>query len=162
LTRMLKFRIIFLIILIVIGAFTYYHETTTQQSAQARAEEYAVSSWNGDYTLLAQLISGEARAESHLGQVGVAAVILNRTQNPKFPATISGVIFQPGAFESVSNGQIWASYPSRSNFEAAREALNGWDPTYGSLYFWNPYKQVSPWIWTRRITTQIGRHVFGK
>ncbi|MCR4431453.1 MAG: cell wall hydrolase [Tepidanaerobacteraceae bacterium] len=129
---------------------------------QARTEDYAVSSWNGDYMLLARLVSGEARGEPFPGQVGVAAVILNRAKHPKFPPTVAGVIFQPGAFESVSNGQIWASYPSRSNFNAAREALNGWDPTYGSLYFWNPYKWVSPWVWTRRVMTQIGRHVFGK
>jgi len=162
LTRLSKLKIIFLIILITLGIFTYYHKNSMEQSVQAKAEDYAVSSWNGNYMLLARLVSGEARGEPYMGQVGVAAVILNRTQNPKFPPTVSGVIFQPGAFESVRNGQIWAAYPSRSNFDAAREALNGWDPTYGSLYFWNPYKRVSPWIWTRRVMTQIGRHVFGR
>ncbi|WP_422444587.1 cell wall hydrolase [Thermoanaerobacterium sp. DL9XJH110] len=129
---------------------------------QSLANNYAVSARGGDYVLLARLVSGEARGEPYVGQVGVAAVILNRVRHPRFPGSVPGVIFQPGAFESVRNGQIWAKYPSRSNFNAARDAINGWDPTYGSLYFWNPYKRVSPWIWTRRIITRIGRHVFGR
>ncbi len=133
-----------------------------QQRAQAYGRSYAISARSGDHMLLARLVSGESSGEPYLGQVGVASVILNRAKHPRFPNSVAGVIYQPGAFESVSNGQIWASYPSRSNFNAARQALNGWDPTYGSLYFWNPYKKVSSWIWTRKIITQIGRHMFGK
>lgn len=161
-TRAYKFILVLLVILITLGIFASYNKNIATHTSKTKVEDYAVSSWNGDYMLLARLVSGEARGEPYLGQVGVAAVILNRAKHPKFPSTVAGVIFQPGAFESVSNGQIWASYPSRSNFNAAREALNGWDPTYGSLYFWNPYKWVNPWIWTRRVMTQIGRHVFGK
>lgn len=130
--------------------------------AHAKAKNYAVSSWEGDYTLLARLVAGEAEGEPYLGQVGVAAVIINRTKHPKFPTTIADVIYQPGAFESVSNGLIWSRYPSRNNFDAARQAMSGWDPTYGSVFFWNPYKPVSPWIWSRSIVTRIGRHVFAK
>jgi N-acetylmuramoyl-L-alanine amidase len=133
-----------------------------QQRAQAYERSYAISARGGDHMLLARLVSGESRGEPYLGQVGVASVILNRARHPRFPNSVAGVIYQPGAFESVRNGQIWASYPSRSNLNAARQALDGWDPTYGCLYFWNPYKRVSSWIWTRRIITQIGKHVFGK
>lgn len=112
-----------------------------------------------NYTLLARLINGEARGEPFVGQVAVGAVILNRSQHPRFPRTVSGVVFQPGAFESVSRGQIWAPMKS-SSYKAARAALSGWDPSGGAIYFWNPYKPVNRWIWTRRIITRIGKHVF--
>jgi len=133
-----------------------------QNRAQAENIGYAVSARGADYLLLSRLISGEAGGEPYIGQVGVGAVILNRVKSPKFPGTVAGVIYQPGAFESVRNGQLWVQYPSRANFNAARDSINGWDPTYGSLFFWNPYKKVHPWIWTRRIITQLGNHVFGK
>lgn len=109
--------------------------------------------------LLARVIMGEAADEPLIGKVAVGAVILNRTTHPEFPRTIAGVIFQPGAFESVSNGQIWRALSDEALL-AAQLALNGWDPTYGAIFFWNPAKPVSPWIWTRTIVTQIGRHVF--
>lgn len=115
-----------------------------------------------DLTLLARLVSGEARGEPYSGKVAVAAVILNRMESPEFPNTLSGVIYQPLAFESVSNGQIWRGPLSSEFFEAARDALNGWDPTYGSLYFWNPSKPVTPWIWRLNIVRQIGNHVFAR
>lgn len=111
--------------------------------------------------LLAQAVSAEARGETYKGQVAVAAVILNRVRHGSFPDTMAGVIYQPGAFESVSNGSIYRQ-PSAENLRAARDALNGWDPTNGSIYFWNPAKPVNPWVWSRRITTQIGRHVFAR
>lgn len=133
--------------------------------ARAAAQTpYAASrgvSRNDDLGLLARVVFGEAEGEPFTGQVAVAAVLLNRVRNPRFPNTIAGVVYQPGAFESVSNGQIWAAPPSQDNIRAAQLALSGWDPTYGSLFFWNPYKPVSPWIWTRRIVARIGRHVFG-
>jgi len=115
-----------------------------------------------DVHLLARLVSGEARGEPYTGQVAVAAVIINRVESPKFPSTVSGVVYQPHAFESVSNGEIWRQPPSDENIKAARAALNGWDPTYGCLFFWNPSKPVSKWIWTRQIIRRIGNHVFGK
>lgn len=136
--------------------------TITHYNAQAKAKHYAVSSWDGDHMLLARLVAGEAEGEPYAGQVGVAAVIINRTRNPRFPSTVADVVYQPGAFESVGNGLIWSRYPSRTHFEAARQALDGWDPTYGCTFFWNPYKPVSGWIWSRPIVTQIGRHVFAK
>ena len=111
--------------------------------------------------LLARTVSAEARGEPYLGQVAVAAVILNRVQNSAFPNSISGVIHQPLAFEVVANGEVWRP-PTSEATRAARDALNGWDPTYGCLYFWNPYMQVNPWVWTRSIVTQIGRHVFAR
>lgn len=114
-----------------------------------------------EVNLLTRLIAAEASGEPYEGQVAVAAVMLNRVRHASFPNTISGVIYQPHAFESVSNGLIWRVTNLTTARKAAMDALNGWDPTYGCLYFWNPYKPVSSWIWTRRITRQIGNHVFG-
>lgn len=113
-----------------------------------------------DINLLARTIHSEARGEPYEGQVAVGAVILNRVRSPEFPNTLAGVIYQPCAFEPVKNGAINLQ-PSESAYRAARDALNGWDPTGGALYFWNPATATSPWIWTRRITLRIGRHVFG-
>lgn len=117
---------------------------------------------NDNVDLLARVIAAEAQGEPYTGQVAVGAVILNRISSPQFPNTLSGVIFQPHAFESVSNGLIWRRTPSATAYRAARDALNGWDPTYGSVFFWNPYKPVSGWIWSRPIVTQIGKHVFAR
>jgi len=114
-----------------------------------------------DVTLLAMAINGEARGEPYTGQVAVGAVILNRVKNPSFPNSIAGVIYQPLAFEAVSNGQIYRPIKS-SSYKAARDALNGWDPTGGALYYWNPAKATSGWIWTLKPTLRIGRHVFAK
>jgi len=116
----------------------------------------------GDSNLLARLVSAEAEGEPYQGMVAVAAVMLNRVKDSKFPNTTSGVIFQPGAFESVSNGLIWQRSPSNQAVSAARDALNGYDPTYGCLFFWNPSKPVSGWIWGRSIAVRIGKHVFAR
>lgn len=118
-------------------------------------------SGSNDVYLLARLISGEARAEPFVGKVAVGAVVLNRVQSSSFPNSISGVIYQPFAFESVSNGQIWRPL-AQDTLRAAQYAISGWDPTHGALFFWNPYKPASPWIWTRNIITQIGKHVFAR
>ncbi|MFP4662271.1 MAG: spore cortex-lytic enzyme [Halanaerobiales bacterium] len=115
---------------------------------------------NNDVEMIARLIHAEARAEPFEGQVAVAAVLLNRVNSPSFPNTVSGVIYQPLAFESVANGQFNLP-PNDQNRKAARSAINGWDPTHGSLFFWNPSKPVSKWIWSRRIVRRIGEHVFG-
>lgn len=114
-----------------------------------------------EVNLLTRLIAAEATGEPYEGMVAVGAVMLNRVRHASFPNTISGVIYQPHAFESVSNGLIWRVTNLTTARKAAMDALNGWDPTYGALYFWNPYKPVSGWIWTRRIVRQIGNHVFG-
>ncbi len=116
----------------------------------------------GDANLLARLVAAEAEGEPYQGMVAVASVMLNRVESAKFPNTMSGVIFQPGAFESVSNGLIWQRSPSRQAVSAARDALNGYDPTYGCLFFWNPSKPVSGWIWSRSIAVRIGKHVFAR
>ncbi len=116
-------------------------------------------SYNSNVNLLARIINGEARGESYTGQVAIAAVVLNRVKHSSFPNSIAGVIYQPGAFTAVDDGQINLT-PSQSCYNAARDALNGWDPTYGSIYYYNPNTATNSWIRTRKITTQIGRHVF--
>lgn len=113
-----------------------------------------------EITLLAKAITGEARGEPYLGQVAVGGVILNRVKSPSFPNTIAGVIYQPGAFTAVSDGQINLA-PVESSIKAARDALNGWDPSYGAIYYWNPATATSKWIWTREVRLKIGKHWFG-
>ncbi len=122
----------------------------------------APQSWWDDVNLLSRLIMGEATGEPFTGQVGVGAVVMNRTRSPQFPSTISGVVYDPDAFESVSIGLIWSRTPDDNETRAAELAINGWDPTGGALFFWNPSKPVSPWIWSRAIITQIGNHVFAR
>lgn len=114
-----------------------------------------------DSDLLARVISAEAKGEPYEGQVAVGAVILNRIRDSRFPNTLAGVVYQTHAFESVSNGAIYQA-PTASTRKAARDALNGWDPSGGAVFFWNPYKPVSKWIWSRPIIKQIGNHVFAK
>jgi len=113
--------------------------------------------------LLARAINGEARGEPYIGQVAVGAVIINRTRDSKFPKTIPGVIYQPGAFTAVSDGQINTPIdPNSSVVKAARDALNGFDPTYGCIYYWNPATATSKWIWSRQVVAKIGKHYFAK
>lgn len=112
-----------------------------------------------NYDLLARVVHAEAGAEPYLGKVAVGAVILNRVQSPKFPKTMSGVIYQPHAFESVTNG-IVNRPASKESIKAARDAISGWDPSGGALYFFNPTKTNNRWIWARRIINRIGKHVF--
>lgn len=135
--------------------------TAAKSSPPANYSSTTGVSRSNDVQLLARLIHAEAQAEPYLGKVAVGAVILNRVNSPSFPNTLSGVVYQPKAFESVSNGRVNLA-PSEESVRAAVDALNGWDPTYGALFFWNPYKRVSAWIWSRPIITQIGQHVFGR
>jgi len=133
--------------------------------ARGAAQAYSGSTptaRDGSLDLLARVVAAEATGEPFAGQVAVAAVILNRVRHPQFPNTLSGVIYQPHAFESVSNGLIWRRTPSAEAYRAAEQALNGWDPSWGALYFWNPSKPVSPWVWTRQIIVRIGNHVFAR
>lgn len=109
--------------------------------------------------MLAQAINGEARGEPYIGQVAVAAVILNRVEHPSFPNTISGVIFQPGAFTAVADGQMFLQ-PNESAFKAAKDALAGWDPSSGAIYYYNPVTSTNRWIYSRPIIKTIGKHVF--
>lgn len=112
-----------------------------------------------ELSLLARLVSGEARGEPYIGQVAVAAVVLNRVRSDAFPDTIAGVIFQPGAFDAVWDGQFDMT-PTSSALRAARDALNGWDPTGGCLYFYNAKTAEDKWIFTRTVQTVIGNHSF--
>ena len=119
------------------------------------------STSNSDLNLLARLVYGEARGEPYTGQVAVAAVVLNRVESSKFPNSIAGVIYQPGAFDVVSDGQINMA-PDATAIKAARDALNGWDPSYGSIYYFNPNTATSSWIWSRPHVVTIGNHRFCK
>lgn len=116
---------------------------------------------NSDLMLLAKVINGEARGEPYEGQVAVGAVILNRTRNPEFPSTIAGVIYQPGAFTAIVDGQINAKLEPNS-IKAAKDALNGWDPSGGAIYYYNPAKTTNKWIWSRPVIKVIGHHKFCK
>ena len=109
--------------------------------------------------LLARVINGEARGEPYEGQVAVGAVVLNRVDHPSFPNSISGVVYQKGAFTAVDDGQINAEMYASSH-RAARDALNGWDPTNGAIYYYNPKTATNKWIRTREVVCTIGRHVF--
>ena len=114
---------------------------------------------SSDLYLLAKCIYAEARGESYTGQVAVGAVILNRVDSPAFPNTIAGVIYQKNAFTAVSDGQINLE-PDQTAMNAASDAMNGWDPTYGCLYYYNPAVATSSWIFGRETVTVIGKHVF--
>lgn len=116
---------------------------------------------SNDYNLLARIISAEARGEPYLGQVAVGAVILNRVEHPSFPDTISGVIYQNGAFTCLTDGQFYKAV-SQSAYNAARDALNGLDPSGGAIYYYNPKTATSKWIRSRPVITTIGNHVFCK
>ena len=109
--------------------------------------------------LLGRLVHGEARGEPYVGKVAEAAVVLNRVKSPSFPNTISGVIYQSGAFDAVSDGQINLT-PDEDSLRAARDALNGWDPTGGCLYYYNPATATNGWIWSRTVQLSIGKHNF--
>jgi len=132
-----------------------------QPARTASAQTVGVSPRNNDVDLLARLVRAEAEGEPYEGQVAVAAVILNRVRSPNFPNTISGAVYQPLAFESVAAGRVYQP-AGASHIRAAQDALNGWDPTYGSLYFWAYKKRVNPWVWTRPIVRYIGDHVFAR
>jgi len=124
---------------------------------------FAQSPTVSDEQLIARAINGEARGESYEGQVAVGAVILNRVESPDFPNTVAGVIYQPGAFTAVSDGQINVPIdPGSTVLKAARDAMNGWDPTGGCLFYWNPATATSKWIWSKQIVKTIGKHHFGK
>ncbi|AND83478.1 spore cortex-lytic enzyme [Clostridium tyrobutyricum] len=112
-----------------------------------------------DELLLARIINGEARGEPYEGQVAVGSVILNRTRDPRFPSSIAGVVYQPGAFTAIVDGQIHANLEQNS-INAARDALNGWDPSGGAVYYFNPATATSNWIWSRPLIKVIGKHRF--
>ena len=123
----------------------------------------ANTSSTSDIQLMARAINGEARGEPYEGQVAVGAVILNRVRSSQFPNTIAGVVYEKGAFTAVSDGQINVPIAENSTvYKAARDAMNGWDPTGGAIYYFNPDTATSKWIWSRPLIKKIGKHRFCK
>lgn len=116
---------------------------------------------SSDIYLLAKVIAAEARGESYTGQVAVGAVVLNRVDSSSFPDTVSGVVYQAGAFSAVTDSN-WSVSPDSTSKKAAQDAINGWDPTGGALYYYNPAKTSNKWIRTRPVVTTIGSHIFCK
>ena len=114
-----------------------------------------------DINLLSRIIYSESRGEPYAGQVAVGAVVLNRVKSSSFPNSIAGVIYQSGAFDAVSDGQINLT-PNSTAKKAAQDALNGWDPSYGAIYYFNPSTATNKWIWSRPMTVTIGKHRFCK
>ncbi|AYC29372.1 spore cortex-lytic enzyme [Paenisporosarcina cavernae] len=131
----------------------------THYGQQKKTEQLPPTFSEKDLQLVANAVYGEARGEPFEGQVAVAAVILNRVEHAEFPNSISGVIFQPGAFTAVDDGQIWLE-PNEQAKEAVLDALNGWDPTENAIYYFNPETATSKWIWSRPQIKKIGQHIF--
>ena len=138
-----------------LGMMDSYNVLANQSSQSSSSSNYTDS----DLYLIAKMINAEARGEVYIGQVAVGAVILNRVKSPSFPNTVSGVLYQKGAFTAVSDGQFNLE-PTETAYRAAKDALNGWDPTYGCLYYYNPAVATSSWIFSRQTVTTIGKHVF--
>lgn len=130
--------------------------TTASRGTAAPA---AKTTSNQNELLLARVINGEARGEPYEGQVAVGAVVINRTRDSRFPNTIAGVVYQPGAFTAIVDGQIHAEMV-QSSINAARDALNGWDPSGGAVFYYNPAKTTNQWIYSRPIIKVIGKHRF--
>ena len=134
-----------------------------QENSKEKTMASSSSSNTSDVQLMARAINGEARGEPYEGQVAVGAVILNRVKSSSFPNTIAGVIYEPGAFTAVADGQINVPIAENSTvYKAARDALNGWDPTGGAIYYFNPDTATNKWIWSRPLIKQIGKHRFCK
>lgn len=142
----------------IVGARTEKALKITLTGKSSRSKN-TVSSANLD--LLAKCVYAEARGEPYTGQVAIAAVVLNRVKSSSFPNTVSGVIYQKNAFTCVSDGQI-NLMPNASAYSAAKDALNGWDPTNGCLYYYNPATATSKWIWSLKVELKIGKHSFAR
>lgn len=148
-------------ILILILIFTIIAMINNKSMKEVEASSNANST--SDVQLIARAINGEARGEPYEGQVAVGAVILNRVKSSKFPNTIAGVIYEPGAFTAVADGQINVPIEEGSTVvKAARDALNGWDPSGGAIYYFNPSTATNKWIWSRPLIKTIGKHRFCK
>lgn len=130
-------------------------------SSSLSSSNSSTSSSSTDVDLIARAIYGEARGEPYAGQVAVGAVILNRVKSSSFPNTVAGVVYQSGAFDAVSDGQINLT-PDSTAIKAAQDAVNGWDPSYGAIYYFNPSTATNKWIWSRELTITIGKHRFCK
>lgn len=123
------------------------------------AQSYGFNLTEQDLKALARLVHGEARGESFTGQVAIAAVVFNRMKSGKFGKSVLEIIFEPGAFTAIDDGQYYLE-PDSSAYQAVESALKGWDPTGGAIYYWNPHTATNKWIWSRPIINQIGKHVF--
>ena len=151
-----KIMLVMCILLIIGTIFTIVSDQNKLENTS-----YAKATNSSDIQLMARAINGEARGEPYEGQVAVGAVILNRVRDSRFPNTIAGVIYQPGAFTAVSDGQINVPIDENSTVvKAARDALNGWDPTDGAVYYFNPNTATNKWIWSRPLIKTIGKHRF--
>lgn len=143
----------------------FIDEETLIAITVAELEELEVSRvlniTDNELTVLAKIIHGEARGEPYSGQIAVGAVVINRVKHPSFPNTISGVVFEPLAFTAVADGQYYLS-PNEESFRAARDALTGMDPSDGALYYYNPAKATSRWIFSRPVIKRIGKHTFAR
>ncbi|WP_307149823.1 spore cortex-lytic enzyme [Robertmurraya andreesenii] len=141
------------------------NQQASKPSSQSQPKKAATNVPSGfsqnDIRLMANAVHGESRGEPYIGQVAVAAVILNRVESASFPNTVSGVIFEPRAFTAVADGQIWLT-PNEQSKKAVLDAINGWDPTGGSIYYFNPDTATSGWIWSRPQVKRIGKHIFCK
>ena len=151
-------KFIFSIFIALIFLIIYVINMLPKEEVQA-----ASSGSSSDVQLLARAINGEARGEPYEGQVAIGAVILNRVKDSRFPNTIAGVIYQSGAFTAVSDGQINQAMEDEATvMKAARDAMNGWDPTGGAVYYFNPATATNKWIWSRPLIKTIGKHRFCK
>ena len=140
-------------------AMGIYNSSSSSSSNNSSSTNSSSNSSN--VNLLAKLIYAESRGEPYTGQVAVGAVVMNRVKSSSFPNTISGVVYQSGAFDAVSDGQINLT-PDSNAKKAAQDALNGWDPSYGAIYYFNPATATNKWIWSRPMTITIGKHRFCK
>lgn len=155
----MKLATIILVVILVSFGFNFFVMNNNIYEVKATNSNSRTS----DLQLIARAINGEARGESYEGQVAVGAVILNRVKHKDFPNTIAGVIYQPGAFTAVSDGQINHPISEGSTvLKAAQDALNGWDPTNGCIYYYNPDTATNSWIWSKTIVKAIGKHNFCK
>ncbi len=155
--KYLKFIIATILIMLSTICIFIVDKSSTNNISKAK------STSTSDIQLMARAINGEARGEPYEGQVAVGAVILNRVKDSRFPNSISGVIYQPGAFTAVSDGQINAAISEGSTvYKAAQDAINGWDPTSGCVYYFNPNTATNKWIWSRPLVKTIGKHRFCK
>lgn len=132
---------------------------TGTKIAPKKNVKHTVKIASNDLKIMANAVYGEARGEPYIGQVAIAAVILNRTHHPSFPKTPAGVIFEPRAFTAVADGQIWLT-PNAKAKKAVQDAMKGWDPTGGAIYYFNPDTATSAWIWSRPQIKRIGNHIF--
>ena len=156
--KIIKIETIFILLTIIFFMIVLLEQKDSNQNVS-----YAATFHTSDIQLMARAINGEARGEPYEGQVAVGAVILNRVKDSRFPNTISGVIYQSGAFTAVADGQINAPIDESSSvYKAAQDAMNGWDPTGGCVYYFNPDTATNSWIWSRPHVKTIGKHRFCK